>query len=60
MTEYLQPILRETGTRKLALAGGVFANVKLNQRLYELDQVDEIYVHPNMGDGATRSAAPCS
>jgi carbamoyltransferase len=51
MTRYLQPILRETGTRKLALAGGVFANVKLNQRLYELDEVDEIYVHPNMGDG---------
>jgi carbamoyltransferase len=51
MTEYLRPLLQRTGVRKLALAGGVFANVKLNQRLYELDEVDEIYVHPNMGDG---------
>jgi carbamoyltransferase len=51
MRDYLQPILRQTGTRKLALAGGVFANVKLNQRLYELPEVDEVYVHPNMGDG---------
>jgi carbamoyltransferase len=51
VAEYLRPILRETGMRRLALAGGVFANVKLNQRLYELDEVDEIYIHPNMGDG---------
>jgi carbamoyltransferase len=51
MIEYLQPLLRKTGATKLALAGGVFANVKLNQRLYEMDEVDEVYVHPNMGDG---------
>jgi carbamoyltransferase len=51
METYLGPILRRTGMRRVALAGGVFANVKLNQRLFELDEVDEIYVHPNMGDG---------
>ena len=51
MVDYLRPILQRTGARKLALAGGVFANVKLNQRLYELEEVDEIYIHPNMGDG---------
>ncbi|MBF0267971.1 MAG: carbamoyl transferase [Alphaproteobacteria bacterium] len=37
--------------RRLALAGGIFANVKLNQRLAELDNVEEVYVFPNMGDG---------
>ena len=37
--------------RKLALAGGIFANVKLNERLAELGNVEEIYVFPNMGDG---------
>jgi carbamoyltransferase len=37
--------------RRLAVAGGVFANVKLNQRLAELDNVEQIYVFPNMGDG---------
>lgn len=36
---------------KLALAGGVFANVKLNQKISELKNVSEIYVHPHMGDG---------
>ena len=32
-----------------ALAGGVFANVKLNERLAELDNVEEVYIFPNMG-----------
>jgi len=36
--------------RKLALSGGLFANVKLNQKINELDWVDEIFVHPAMGD----------
>jgi len=36
--------------RHVALAGGVHGNVKLNQRINELDQIDEIYVHPGMGD----------
>lgn len=43
--------LRRTGQRRLVLAGGVFANVKLNQRLHELAEVDAIFVCPNMGDG---------
>jgi carbamoyltransferase len=42
--------LRETGKRKLLLAGGVFGNVKLNQRINELPEVDYLFVHPGMGD----------
>ncbi len=34
----------------LALAGGIFANVKLNQRLLERLSTQEIYIHPGMGD----------
>ena len=36
---------------KLALAGGVFANVKINQKISELKNIKEIFVYPNMGDG---------
>ena len=36
--------------RHVALAGGVHGNVKLNQRINELDTVEEIYVHPGMSD----------
>jgi carbamoyltransferase len=43
--------LAETGESRLVLAGGIFANVKLNQRLHELDGVESVFVCPNMGDG---------
>jgi len=36
--------------KKIAVAGGVFANVKLNQRINELDWIDEVYVYPAMND----------
>jgi len=36
---------------RLCLAGGVFANVRLNQILAELPKVREVSVFPNMGDG---------
>jgi carbamoyltransferase len=42
--------LRRTGTSNLALAGGVFANVKLNQRLRALTGVERIWIHPAMDD----------
>ena len=35
----------------LALAGGVFANVKLNQKIKDLKNIKDIFVFPNMGDG---------
>ena len=43
--------------RSLAVAGGGFANVKLNRRLFESNQFDQLYVCPAMGDdGATLGA----
>ncbi len=36
---------------KLCLAGGIFANVLLNQKIALLPKMAEIYVYPNMGDG---------
>jgi carbamoyltransferase len=37
-------------TKKLALSGGIFANVKLNKRINELDLFEEIFILPPMGD----------
>ena len=37
-------------TKKLALSGGIFANVKLNKKINELDLFDEIFILPPMGD----------
>lgn len=35
---------------KLACAGGIFANVRINQKLLELETVDNIFIQPAMGD----------
>ena len=35
----------------LALAGGVFSNVKLNQKILLQKKVNNIFIFPNMGDG---------
>jgi carbamoyltransferase len=58
-----------TGERRLALAGGVASNVKMNRRLRLLNGIDEVFVFPHMGDGGlalgaaalahrTRASAP--
>ena len=50
MVGYVKRAVEITGQRKVAMAGGIFGNVKLNQRIMELDCVDEIFVHPAMSD----------
>jgi carbamoyltransferase len=47
---YIQHWINKAGCGDVALAGGVFANVKLNQRVHELDNVRSLFVHPGMGD----------
>lgn len=46
----------------LFLSGGLFANIKLNQRLHETGSFNRIFVFPNMGDGGTSfvSAVPAT
>lgn len=41
----------KTNAKSLSLAGGVFANVKLNQRLAEELDFESVRIFPNMGDG---------
>ena len=45
----------ETGCENVVLSGGVSANVKMNQRIHEVDGVRGIFVYPNMGDGGCGS-----
>jgi carbamoyltransferase len=49
-TSFIHYWLQQTGLRKIAVAGGVFANVKFNQRVHELEEVDAFFVHPAMDD----------
>ena len=50
LIEFVREAVRTTGCRRLALAGGVFANVTLNRRLSELPEVESLWVHPAMSD----------
>lgn len=49
--------VRETGVDHVAVAGGVFANVKLNQHIAALSEVRSLWVIPHMGDGGLAAGA---
>jgi carbamoyltransferase len=49
--------VRKTGLRRVAVSGGVHANVKLNQRIRAIDGVEAVFVYPNMGDGGCGTGA---
>jgi carbamoyltransferase len=49
--------LRQTGHVNVAVAGGVFANVKLNQRIHDLSEVEHFSVYPAMDDGGLASGS---
>ena len=42
--------LKVTGHKNVALAGGVFANVRINEEILHLPGVENLFVHPGMGD----------
>jgi carbamoyltransferase len=42
--------INEFGIKNIALAGGIFLNVKLNQKIMEISEVKDIFIHPAAGD----------
>jgi carbamoyltransferase len=42
--------VERTGARRLAVAGGLFANVRINRLLAEALPLDEVFIFPAMGD----------
>jgi len=43
--------LARTGLSRVAVAGGLFSNIKVNMRIQEMDEVKRLFVFPHMGDG---------
>ena len=41
----------KTGVKNVVVSGGIFANVKFNQRIGELKEINKFFVFPDMGDG---------
>lgn len=56
-TRFVKYWVEKTGIDTVVLSGGVTANVKLNQRIFEIEGVNHIFVYPNMGDGGCGTGA---
>jgi carbamoyltransferase len=52
--------LERTRAARLALAGGVFANVRVNALAADLPGVEAVHVFPHMGDGGLAAGAALS
>jgi carbamoyltransferase len=50
LVSWVRNCIRETGIHKIALSGGVFMNVKANQRILDMPEIEELFVFPSCGD----------
>ncbi|HLC81796.1 MAG TPA: carbamoyltransferase C-terminal domain-containing protein [Candidatus Nanoarchaeia archaeon] len=50
LVSWVQNCIKKTGIRKVALAGGIFMNVKANKRIMELPEVEDLFIFPSCGD----------
>ena len=57
ISNYIERFVKKYRVNNVCLAGGVFANVKLNQRIRELKGVNQVFIYPNMGDGGLATGA---
>jgi carbamoyltransferase len=55
--DYIAYWRERTGQSNIGLAGGVFANVKINQRVLEIDGVESVFVYPAMSDEGIAAGA---
>jgi len=57
LMEWVEKAVKLTGVHDLVCAGGVFMNVKANQKILELPVVNSLYVVPSSGDETTAIGA---
>ena len=48
--EFVSYWVKKTGIKEVQLSGGVFANVKLNQKIANIKTIAPLIVHPGMSD----------
>ena len=57
VTELVKNAVKETGINKVVFAGGIFYNVKTNQQVYEIPELNDMYVYPASGDSGVSIGA---
>ena len=50
IVNWLQALLKKHPAKYIAMSGGVFSNVRLNQLVVELSGIEEVFIFPAMGD----------
>jgi carbamoyltransferase len=48
--DFVRHWIQKTGHQNVALAGGIFANVRINQEIHRIPEVKGTFVHPGMSD----------
>lgn len=62
LVSYIKHWIKEskrTDIKNVCLAGGIFGNVKINQRIREIEGIESVFVAPHMGDGGLPLGAVC-
>lgn len=59
LIQYIKAWCKKTGIKKITAAGGVFLNVKLNQRIWENrgKDIEDYWVYPNPADSGLAAGA---
>jgi carbamoyltransferase len=57
VTAIVRHFVQRTGIRNVVLTGGSASNVKMNERIREMDAIENAFVFPNMTDGGLSSGA---
>jgi len=57
IVSFVEKNLKNNPNKNICLAGGVFANVRVNQKINEIKGVENVYVQPAMNDSGTALGA---
>lgn len=57
IVKYVKFHLKKNNKSRLILVGGVHANVKANQRIAQLQEVEKLYIYPAMSDAGLAAGA---
>lgn len=50
LAEWIRRAIKHTGVHKVVVAGGIFMNVKANQVIADLAEVEDLFIYPSCGD----------
>jgi len=50
LVSWVKNCVKKTGVHKVVLSGGTFMNVKANQKIHELPEVEKLFIFPSCGD----------